>query len=160
MRQREPVPPEIARRLVPDNADEPLFLKLRQFGKGSPGLSQEGTTWWVIRDDRGRLVGGAKVVPIGRGHPVSLDVAVDPARQGEGWATRLYQGLTEHGIDVEAASAASLAHCSMTLDGYLFMRGRRLRTDPDAESKIVASASICPGCGPLDGSGIKGEPGG
>ena len=55
----------------------------------------------------------------------------------------------EAGVDVEAGSAASLAHRTMTPLGYVFMRRRRLRKDPDAEANICASASVCPGCGPL-----------
>jgi hypothetical protein len=100
------------------------------------------------------VVGGAKLVAIGPGHPVSIDVAVGPARQGEGWATKLFRGLAHRGIDVEAASTASLAHRSMTLDGYLFMRGRRIKTDADAEAKIVRNATTCPGCGLMDDHGV------
>lgn len=107
----------------------------------------------MIRDARGRVVGGAVVGAMGLDHPVSIDVAVDPARRGEGWAARLYAELEARGIDVEAGSSASLAHCTMTPDGYRFMRARRMRLDPDAEAEIVASASICPGCGPMERRG-------
>jgi hypothetical protein len=147
------IPAQIARRLRPDNADEPLFPTLRRYGKGRPGVMQERQSWWVIRDERGRVVGGAMVASMGPAHPVSVDVAVDRARQGEGWAMRLYDELKEHGIDMEAASAASLAHCSMTPDGYRFMRARRERLDPVAEAKIVATANMCPSCGLMDESG-------
>jgi hypothetical protein len=41
-------------------------------------VTQEREWWWVIRDERGRVVGGAMVGDMGRGHPVSIDVAVDP----------------------------------------------------------------------------------
>ena len=84
------------------------------------------------------------------GHPVSLDVAMDPRRQGEGWATRLYAAIESSGIDVEAGSSASLAHGTMTPDGYRFMIARRLKRDPDAESAVVANARRCPGCGLVD----------
>jgi GNAT superfamily N-acetyltransferase len=147
------IPPEIGRRLQPDNADEPLFPQLRAYGRGRPGVTQEREEWWVIRDDRGRVVGGAVVGDIGLDHPVAIDVAVDPRRQGEGWATRLYGELERRGIDMEAGSAASLAHTTMTPDGYRFMRARRTKADPDAESKIVVIANICPGCGPMDDRG-------
>ena len=90
--------PEIAHRLHPDNADDPLFPKLRAYGKGRPGVTEERESLWVIRDDRGRVVGGARVDDIGPDHPVSVDVAVDLARQAEGWASRLYAALTLRGI--------------------------------------------------------------
>jgi GNAT superfamily N-acetyltransferase len=120
---------------------------------GRPGVTQEREEWWVIRDERRRVVGGAVVGYIGPDHPVSIDVAVDPRRQGEGWATRLYGELERRGIDMEAGSAASLAHTTMTPDGYRFMRARRTKADPAAEPKIVTSANICPGCGPMDDRG-------
>jgi GNAT superfamily N-acetyltransferase len=144
-----PIPPVIAERLCRDNEDLPLFPQLRQYGRGRPGVTQEAGEHWVVRDERGRVVGGAKVGWVGPDHPVALDVAVDPSRQGEGWATLLYEALEEAGIDAEAGSAASLAHRQMTRDGYAFMRARRLRKDPDAEAKIVATANVCPGCGSM-----------
>lgn len=145
-----PIPPEIARRLRSDNPDDPLFPKLRAYGKGTPGVIREREWWWVIRDDRGRVVGGAMVGDMGPDHPVSIDVAVDPARQGEGWATRLYEALEERGFDMEAGSAASLAHRSMTPDGYRFMRARREKRSSGAEVDIKANAHFCPGRGPMD----------
>jgi GNAT superfamily N-acetyltransferase len=147
-----PIPAEIAVRLHADNAHEPLFPQLKAYGNGRPGVKQERESWWVIRDGRGRVVGGA-MVGGGDDHPVAIDVAVDPSRQGEGWASRLYAELERHGIDMEAGSAASLAHCTMTPDGYRFMRTRRLKLDPDAEAKIIAAANICPACGPMDEHG-------
>lgn len=150
VRPMAPIPPAIAERLSPDNAGNPLFPHLQRYGRGGPGFSHEGDEWWVIRDERGRVVGGAKVGWVGPDHPVALDVAVDPRRRGERFATRLYEGLEHAGIDVEAASSASLAHRLMTPEGYVFMRARRLRKDPEAETKILATANICPGCGPMD----------
>ena len=148
------IPAEVAGRLRPDNTDEPLFPQLKGYGKGLPGVTQEREWWWVIRDQCGRVVGGAMVGDIGRGHPVSIDVAVDPVRQGEGWATRLYDHLEAQGIDMEAGSSASLAHCSMTPDGYRFMLGRRRRRGVrDAEAAILASATLCPACGAMDDQG-------
>lgn len=144
----------MAARLHPDNAEEPLFPQLRDFGKGQSGVAQEREWWWVIRDERGRVVGGAMVADNGPDHPVSIDVAVDSERQGEGWASRLYAELKRQGIDMEAGSAAALAHCTMTPDGYRFMRSRRGRLDRDAEVKIAASANICPACGPMDERGL------
>ena len=76
-----------------------------------------------------------------------------PRGSGKAGLPRLYEALERNGIDVEAGSGASLAHGTMTLDGYLFMRARRLRKNPDAEAMIVAAANICPACGPLDGLG-------
>jgi GNAT superfamily N-acetyltransferase len=149
-----PIPPEIARRLHPDNADEPLFPKLRAYGMGRPGVTQERDEWWVIRDDRGRVAGGAMVADMGPDHPVSADVAVDPKRQNEGWASRLYEALEARGIDMEAGSVASLAHRTLTPDGYRFMRARRVRLDAHAETRIAAEANVCPGCGPMDDRGL------
>lgn len=143
----------MASRLIADNEDEPLFPKLKAYGRGRPGVTRERDYWWVIRDDRGRVVGGAEVADLGPGHPASIDVAVDPARRSEGWATRLYEALARNGIDVEAGSSSSLAHCTMTADGYRFMRARRLKVDPEAEAGIVANAAVCPACGPLDEHG-------
>lgn len=153
LRPSAPVPVAIASRLHPDNADDPLFPRLKVYGTGRPGVAQERDWWWVIRDDRGRVVGGAMVADNGHDHPVSIDVAVDPSRRGEGWASRLYAELERRGIDMEAGSSASLAHGTMTPDGYLFMRARRLKLDPDAEAGIIATADICPGCGPMNEHG-------
>ncbi len=88
-----PLPAVIAERLIPDNDDEPLFPKFKEYGKGKPGVTQEREDWWVLRDDRGRVLGGAIVGSIGPDHPVSIDVAIDPARQGRGFGTALYAAL-------------------------------------------------------------------
>lgn len=144
-----PIPPVIAERLIPDNDGQPLFPQLKRYGKGKPGVTQERRAWWVIRDDHGRVAGGAMVGTIGPNHPISVDVAVDPKRQGQGFGRALYAVLEDAGIDMEAASAASLAHRTMTPLGYVFMRSRRIRRDPDAETKIAATANVCPACGPL-----------
>lgn len=144
-----PIPAVIAERLIPDNGDEPLFPKLKGYGKGKPGVTQEREEWWVIRDDHGRVAGGAVVGSIGPDHPVSIDVAIDPARQGQGFGAALYASLEAAGINVEAGSSASLAHRTMTPLGYVFMRSRRQRNDPGTEAKIIAAANVCPGCGVL-----------
>jgi GNAT superfamily N-acetyltransferase len=148
-REIAPIPPVVATRLIPDNYDDPLFPKLKRFGRGEPGVERVADEWWVIRDHRGVVVGGAMVGSIGDDHPVAIDVAVEPSRQGHGLGTTLYSELERAGVDVESASEASLAHGTMTPLGYVFMRSRRSRHDPDAEATICASASICPGCGPL-----------
>ncbi len=155
-RPAAPIPDAVAVRLLRGEDEWPLARDLRRFKRGSEGVSREEYPFWVIRDSEGRVVGGAKVMLMSDGHPVSLDVAVLPERQGEGWATLLYEGLVAHGFDVEAGSSASLAHRTMSREGYLFMRARRLRTDRDAEAKIVASANRCPYCGPLDAQGRTG----
>lgn len=82
-RPREPrrataIPDEIGRRLHADNAVDPLFPKLSAYGRGVPGVTREREAWWIIRDERGHVVGGAMVAGMGRDHPVSIDVAVDP----------------------------------------------------------------------------------
>lgn len=154
MRRHAPIPVAVARGLLSSDGGRPLYQDLLQFGTGPVGVVEEEYPYWVIRDTAGRLVGGAKVMRMPGEHPVSLDVAIAPDRQGEGWATALYNGLAARGIDVEAGSSASLAHGTMTRDGYLFMRARRLRTDPDAETKIIAESGICPGCGSLDDRGM------
>jgi len=100
-RPSAPIPAVIAARLIPDNVDEPLFPKFKGYGKGRPGVTQEREVWWVIQDERGRVVGGAVVASIGPGHPVSIDVAIDPARQGQGLGTALYAALEAAGIDMD-----------------------------------------------------------
>jgi hypothetical protein len=67
----------------------------------------------------------------------------------QGFGSMLYRALEEVGIDVEAASAASLAHRTMTPLGYAFMLGRRCRSSPDAEAHVVATVDRCPACGRL-----------
>lgn len=121
----------------------PLFPKLKEYGKGKPGVTEEREDWWVIRDDRGRVVGGPIVGSIGPDHP-----AIDPARQGQGFGTALYAALEAAGVDLEAGSAASLAHRTMMPLGYIFMRSRRRRRDPEAEKKIAMRAGVCPARGP------------
>jgi GNAT superfamily N-acetyltransferase len=148
-RSQRPIPDVVAERLVPDNDDEPLFPKFKRFGTGDPGVAQVEGDWWVIRDAHGRIVGGAIVSNVGANHPASIDVAIDPRRQGQGYGTALYAALAASGIDIEASSAASLAHRTMTRLGYIFMRSRRLRRDPDAEASICETSRDCPGCGPL-----------
>ena len=81
------VPPEIACRLISEDKGRALYRYLRAYGKGRPGVTQEREEWWIVRDELGRVVGGAMVGLIGDEHPVSIDVAIDPARQREGWAT-------------------------------------------------------------------------
>lgn len=54
----------------------------------------------MIRDERGRVVGGAMVGDMGHGHPVSIDVAVDPARRDNGWMVNrrpMRGGVNERG---------------------------------------------------------------
>jgi len=143
------LPPAIAARLYPDNTLDPLWPKARAFGRGIPGVTRENHMWWVIRDDRGRVVGGVRVATIGPGHPPGLDVTVDPRRRRQGWASALYRAVEAAGVDLEAASDASLAHRAMTPLGFAFMLRRRQRTDPDALTHIALTAHACPGCGPL-----------
>ncbi len=150
-----PIPEVVARRLRAGPDHDPLFPTLLAYGKGRPGVSKEREWWWVIRDQRGKVVGRAVVADMGPDHPVSIDVAVDPARQGEGWGSALYGELEHRGIDMEAGSAASVAHGTMSPASYRFMLARRLKVDPDAGAKVLAVATIYPGCGPID---ERGEP--
>lgn len=112
-------------------------------------MTREEHEGWIVRDARGDVVGGSRVGDVGADHPPALDVAVDPQRLREGFASTLYAALEAAGIDVESASTASLAHRTMTPLGYAFMLGRRLRSNPDAEAEIIAMADRCPACGPL-----------
>jgi hypothetical protein len=136
-------------RLAPDKNLSPVFPRFLEFGDGEPGVTQETADCWIVRDDQGRVAGGAFVRLTRDGHPPVLDVAVDPGRLREGWASRLYRALDEQGIDVEAASRAALAHRTMTAHGYAFMLGRRRRHDLAAEETIAAAAHLCPKCGPV-----------
>lgn len=153
LRKEAPIPDVIARRLRTGPDTDPLFPHLRAYGRGRPGVTQEREWWWVIRDHRGRVVGGAMVGDMGPGHPVSIDVAIDPRRRRQGWASALYAELGRRGIDMEAGSVQSLAHGTMSVDGYRFMLARRLKADPDAEAEILEAAGICPGCGRMDDRG-------
>jgi len=122
------IPGDVARRLIDDNPFEPLWRHFRQYGKGQPGVTQETDSDWVIRDARGKVVGGVVADQIAPGHPVSLDVAIDPWHRRQGYATQLYQALAAAGIDEEAGSDASLRRGTMTYLGYAFMVGRRRKT--------------------------------
>ncbi|MFH1104218.1 MAG: hypothetical protein V1757_04665 [Actinomycetota bacterium] len=143
------IPQAVAARLIPDKNLCPVFPRLREFGDGEPGVTRETADCWIVRDDARRVVGGAYVRLTRDGHPPVLDVAVDPERLREGWASRLYRVLDDQGIDVEAASRAALAHRTMTAHGYAFMLGRRRRHDSSAEETIAATAHLCPKCGPV-----------
>lgn len=143
------IPAEVRERLSSDNAADPLLPRLRRFGQGQPGVTHEEAEWWIVRDPRGQVVGGVRVGDVGPEHPPALDVAVDPRRLRQGFGSMLYLALEEAGIDVEAASAASLAHRTMTPLGYAFMLGRRRRSSPHAEADVVSTVDHCPACGRL-----------
>lgn len=143
------IPAEVRKRLASDNPADPLFPQLRRFGRGQPGVTHEEAEWWIVRDARGQVVGGVRVGDVGPDHPPALDVAVDPKQLRQGFGSMLYLALAEAGVDVEAASAASLAHRTMTPLGYAFMLGRRRRSSPDAEADVVATVDRCPACGRL-----------
>lgn len=143
------IPTEVRERLASDNAADPLFPRLRRFGRGQPGVTHEEAESWIVRNTRGQVVGGVRVGDVGPDHPPALDVAVDPRQLRQGFGSMLYRALEEADIDVEAASAASLAHRTMTPLGYAFMLGRRRRSSPDAEADVVATVDRCPACGRL-----------
>jgi GNAT superfamily N-acetyltransferase len=117
------VPPEIAPHLLRIQLD-PLMATLRTFGRGRPGITRETEIYWVVRDRRGRVIGGAKAdanVP----RAIALDVEIAPAHRRQGHASRLYEAIAATGIDVEAASDYSLEQRLMTPLGYAFQVGRR-----------------------------------
>ena len=119
------IPDKIRSRLIPDNEREPLWPQFRRYGRGPRGVTQERRDDWVVRDGRGCVVGGARVVALGPGRPHSIDVAVDPRKRRKGHATQLYRALTVAGIDVERSSDTSMRYGTMTALGYAFMVGRR-----------------------------------
>ena len=91
-------------------------------GNGPPGATEENEAIWVVRDERGRPVGGARVV---RGPPPAIDVEIAPRYRRRGYATALYQALNAAGFDTEGASDRAVATGMMTPLGYAFMAGRR-----------------------------------
>lgn len=94
------IPAAVRERLIADNNADPLFPKFRRFGRGRPGVTREEHEWWVVGDELGRVVGGVRVSDVGSDHPPALDVAVDPKRLRQGFASSLYLALEQAGIDV------------------------------------------------------------
>lgn len=119
------VPPEIEPHLLRAEL-EPLMTTLRTFGRGRPGITRETEIYWVVRDRRGRVIGGAKA-DNSDPRAIALDVEIAPAHRRQGLATRLFQAISAAGIDVEAASDYSLEQNLMTPLGYAFQVGRRRR---------------------------------
>lgn len=107
------------------------------YGKGPPGITRENEFTWVARDEKGRVIGGA------RAHadfsPPLLDVEVVPEQRRKGWATRLYAEIAAVGIDVEAGSDRSLADGLLTPLGYAFQVGRRAKKAGHASHPVADS---------------------
>ena len=117
----------------------PFMESLRSFGRGRPGITRETEIYWVVRDQHGRIIGGAKAEVIDD-DLVALDVEVLPEHRRRGHATRLYLAIQEAGVDVEAASDTSLSEGFMTPLGYAFQVGRRrkrrqMQDNPDRRAK-------------------------
>ena len=91
------------------------------YGKGPPGARAVNGAIWVVRDERGKPVGGARVF---RGPPPTIDVEIAPRYRRRGYATVLYQALDAAGFDTEGASDRAVATGMMTPLGYAFMAGR------------------------------------
>lgn len=114
--------------VTPDGVDlltNDLKDAWRQFtlcGDGHPGATQENEYIWVIRDHKGRPVGGARVFA---GPPPSIDVEIAPKHRRKGYATALYEALDASGFDTDGASDQALRTRMMTPLGYAFMVGRR-----------------------------------
>jgi GNAT superfamily N-acetyltransferase len=91
----------------------------------------------VIRNDKGCVVGGARVhVNDNPEFPVSIDVAIDPRHRRKGYATRLYEALNEAGVDVELGSDTSMKFRTMTKMGYAFMVGRRTKKAQRGDERV------------------------
>jgi GNAT superfamily N-acetyltransferase len=106
------VPPGIEPHLLRARLD-PLMATLRMFGRGRPGITRETEIYWVVRDRRGRVIGGAKAddsIP----RAIAVDVEIAPHHRRQGHASRLYEAIAAAGIDVEAASDYSLEQKLMT----------------------------------------------
>lgn len=117
------IPADIRARLL-RRPLRPFMESLWSFGRGRPGITRETDIYWVLRDRRGRIIGGAKADVIDE-DLVALDVEVVPEHRRRGHATRLYLAIQDAGIDVEAASDTSLREGFMTPLGYAFQVGRR-----------------------------------
>lgn len=101
---------------------EPEWRQFLSYGEGRPGATEENENLWVIRDQRGRPVGGARVFA---GPPAAIDIEIAPGYRRKGYATALYEALAAAGFNTEAASDHALGAGLMTPFGYAFMIGRR-----------------------------------
>jgi GNAT superfamily N-acetyltransferase len=124
--------------LIADNDLSSLWVMLRnRYGPGDPGITQESSSDWIIRTDRGCVAGGVVVhANDGDGLPPSIDVAIDPRYRRRGYATRVYEAIRAAGIDVEAGSDASMRFGTMTKLGYAFMVGRRRKARVDGPGAV------------------------
>lgn len=112
--------PDGVRLLTGDLQEE--WQQFLHYGKGSPGARAETDDIWVVRDERGRPVGGARVF---WGPPPAIDVEIAPRHRRMGYATVLYEALNAAGFDTEGASDHAVATGMMTPLGYAFLDGRR-----------------------------------
>jgi hypothetical protein len=55
------IPGEINRSLN-RRSTVPLLGELCDFGKCPPGIRRDDDYWWILRDRRGRVIGGARVI--------------------------------------------------------------------------------------------------
>jgi GNAT superfamily N-acetyltransferase len=119
------IPDEINRRLN-RRSTAPLLRELRNFGKGPPGIHRDDDYWWILRDRRGRVIGGARVIT--DEDPVLIDIEVDRQHRRQGHATRLFAEIEAAGYDVESGSDHSLATGMLSPLGYAFHVARRAKT--------------------------------
>lgn len=119
------IPPEVNCRLLRRSLI-PLMATLASFGKGKPGITRETEVYWVLRDDRGRVIGGAMASDDPEDDP-ALDIEVVREHRRQGHGTRLVEAITAAGIDYEKGSDASLEREILTPLGYAFQVGRRAK---------------------------------
>jgi GNAT superfamily N-acetyltransferase len=115
-------PPEIDSRLN-RRPTVPLMRELKQFGKGPTGIRRDQEYWWILRDHRGRVIGGARVIT--DENPVLIDIEVEERHRRQGHGSRLFAVVELAGYDMEAGSDHSLATGTLSPLGYAFQVGRR-----------------------------------
>lgn len=127
------IPGEINRRLN-RRSTVPLLRELCNFGKGPPGIRRDDDYWWILRDRRGRVIGGARVIT--DEDPVVIDIEVDRQHRRQGHATRLFAEIEAAGYDMESGSNHSLATGMLSPLGYAFHVGRRAKTSRATKTNL------------------------
>lgn len=135
------VPANVRGRLL-RTPPQPLMDSLHSLGRGRPGITRESDIYWVVRDRRGQIIGGAKADVVDASL-VALDVEIAPDHRRRGHATALYAAISEAGIDVEAASDVSLREGLMTPLGYAFQVGRRRKRQGVAQQPTTKRGLPC-----------------
>jgi murein DD-endopeptidase MepM/ murein hydrolase activator NlpD/GNAT superfamily N-acetyltransferase len=112
---------------------------------GGPEVADTGTRYAVYRNEQGQPVGVLEMlIDRATGQPDLLQVAVDPAYQRQGIATRLYRAAQDAGYDVEGASGLG----GYTEEGARLAYARRYGPAPGGPDVPV---QVAPGAEPAGG---------